>query len=79
MNNIISFNNGFGIAYFEGDLQNSYNDIYGNDLDNWYECSQGTGSFSDDPLFVNMAGNDFHLLPGSPCINKGSINKLKTE
>jgi hypothetical protein len=28
-------------------------------------------NMDSDPKFVNEATNDFHLLPGSPCINKG--------
>src|SRR5439155_14820536 len=31
----------------------------------------GTGNLSGDPLFVNAAANDYHLQPGSPCINTG--------
>ncbi len=76
MNNIIAFNSGFGISYFEGTLQNSYNDVYGNSLPDWHDCSAGTGSFSDDPLFVNQAGNDFHLQSGSPCINAGNPSSI---
>jgi gliding motility-associated-like protein len=31
----------------------------------------GGGNLDADPLFVNAAGNDFHLTPCSPCIDKG--------
>jgi hypothetical protein len=30
------------------------------------------GNFSQAPVFVNLAGNDFHLQPWSPCINAGN-------
>lgn len=32
----------------------------------------GTGTFSADPLFVDPTHGDFHLQPGSPCINAGN-------
>ncbi len=31
----------------------------------------GTGNFDADPLFWGAAQGDFHLLPGSPCIDTG--------
>lgn len=32
----------------------------------------GVKNISADPLFVNAAGGDYHLQPGSPCRNAGS-------
>ncbi len=31
----------------------------------------GTGNIQADPLFVNLAAEDYHLLPFSPCIDSG--------
>ena len=31
----------------------------------------GPGIFDEDPLFLNVAGSDLHLLAGSPCIDAG--------
>jgi len=37
------------------------------------------GSISDDPLFVNPAARDYHLLPISPCIRSGWPNAQMPE
>jgi hypothetical protein len=41
-----------------------YSDVQGG----WY----GTGNIDADPLFVDSASDDYHLSPGSPCIDAGS-------
>jgi len=32
----------------------------------------GSGNFTNDPTFVNLAAGDYHLQPVSPCINAGN-------
>jgi parallel beta-helix repeat protein len=56
---------------------NSGGEIYGEDIyidhcdinDNYWVFGS---NIMQDPLFVNPAGNDFHLKPGSPCIDTGT-------
>jgi hypothetical protein len=33
--------------------------------------SGGTGNISSEPMFTNAAAGDYHLLPSSPCVNRG--------
>ncbi|MCJ7646718.1 T9SS type A sorting domain-containing protein, partial [bacterium] len=40
-------------------------------LSQYQAYGQGAHSISQDPKFVNLAGNDFHLQPDSPCKGTG--------
>ncbi|HNS50128.1 MAG TPA: right-handed parallel beta-helix repeat-containing protein [Anaerolineae bacterium] len=42
----------------------TYSDIQGG--------SSGTGNIDDDPLFVDSGSGDYHLGPGSPCLDAGT-------
>ncbi|HQL94865.1 MAG TPA: PASTA domain-containing protein [Candidatus Hydrogenedentes bacterium] len=35
---------------------------------------EGEGNIAEDPLFANAAAGDFRLLPGSPCIDTGTLD-----
>jgi len=70
-NNIIGANYHCGI-YAPDDTEPtlSYNNVYSQSTA--YEgCSPGLGAISEDPQFVSVGSSDFHLLPGSLCINAG--------
>ena len=38
----------------------------------------GTGNFTNDPAFLNLAGGDYHLQTNSPCINSGNNSLVTT-
>ena len=73
-NNIVAMNPGNGLynpAHQEpGDPALSHNDVWGNGAD-YVDMLPGATDFSADPLFVDAAGDDFHLTAGSPCRNAG--------
>jgi len=71
-NNIIALN-GVGISRYDGIVPSvmSNNDVWGNGR-NYVNLPPGTNDISDDPLFVNQAGENYHLRDGSPCIDAGT-------
>jgi parallel beta-helix repeat protein len=80
LNNIISNAIGYGIAVWDNAMpQLSYNALWQNqgghyysfDTSNTFEPTPGDGMIIADPLFVNATRADFHLQPGSPCIDAG--------
>jgi hypothetical protein len=48
---------------FAGLAGATFSDVYGG--------APGPGNIDEDPLFWDAEGGDFHLMPGSPCIDAG--------
>ncbi len=63
-NNIL-WDNNTTISMWNGGTLTADHNILGNT--NW----PGEGNLNVNPLFVNAAGRDYRLLPGSPCIGTG--------
>ncbi|MBC8457513.1 MAG: hypothetical protein H8D67_05895 [Deltaproteobacteria bacterium] len=74
LNNIVANNiNGYGIAADDTSLpQLSYNGTWNNQKDYHNVGFPGEGFIQANPLFVDEANHDYHLQPGSPCINAGN-------
>jgi parallel beta-helix repeat protein len=73
MNNIITGNTTYGIGCVNNSVPTdfSYNDVWGNGQ-NYRYCSPGPGDISADPLYEDEPNGDYHLQPGSPCIDSGN-------
>lgn len=73
-NNIVAFNN-VGINASSGDwLTLSHNVVFGNGGNYLGVPDPGwaNGNLPLDPLFVDRTAKDYHLLPGSHCIDTGN-------
>jgi len=74
-NSIIAYNGACGIRYEPsggegGKFVSSHNDLFGNGTD-YSGISRRPSDISAPPRFVNLAGGDLSLRPGSPCIGAG--------
>lgn len=82
INNIIVDNTanigGGGIYNAYGLPMVDYNDVWNNST-NYANVVTGMHDISVDPMFVNPAHGDFHLLPGSACIDTGDRNSYPAE
>jgi len=73
MNNIITANRLYGVSgpsSGQGPVL-TYNDVWNNATD-YHQATPGVGSDSVDPLYVDTVAGDYHLGPGSPCIDHGN-------
>ncbi len=73
VNNVIAFNSSglFKIVQFSGTPALRNNCVYANTGYDYSGISPGAGDIATDPLFVERANRNYHLLPTSPCINSG--------
>lgn len=48
-------------------------------IQGWTGTLGGSGNINKDPKFTNPAKDDYHLLPGSPCLDAGDPNYKATD
>jgi len=71
-NNIVAFN-ARGLATADGSTPVLLNNcVFSNALFNYSGLVAGAGDISADPLFVNLAVGNLHLLSNSPCLDAGT-------
>lgn len=71
-NNIIAFNQSRGLRVAGSNTYTLHsNNVHGNNP-NYLNVNPGATDFSDNPLFVDAAANNFHLRPTSPCFDRGA-------
>ena len=66
--NCILWNNTAAALPIAVSVTMTYSDVQGG--------ATGVGNISADPLFVNAAAGNFHLMANSPCINAGTATAL---
>ena len=71
VNDLITNNGAYGIhASVATSVGSSYSDVWNNGMGDYSGLSDGTASFSADPLYVSAT--DYHLRAGSPAIDTGT-------
>jgi hypothetical protein len=74
VNNIVAFNSS-GVRKPYGNPTLRHNCVFGNTAYNYSgfpsDPTGTNGNISADPLFRNLVGGDYRLLPDSPCIDAG--------
>ena len=77
VNNIVAGADGVGGGIFSepniGRPNLDYNDVWNNTGGDYSGIAPGAHDISADPLFVNESSSDYHLAPGSPCIDTGDF------
>jgi parallel beta-helix repeat protein len=79
VNTITSLNSSGIYSEGSGTLTLRYNCVYGNTAYNYSGFADPTGtngSISEDPLFLDRVGGDYHLTSSSPCVDSGGNGDL---
>jgi hypothetical protein len=66
--NIVVSNEGWGVRFDGQGALLVRNDVWNNGLGDYYGCSPGPGSISEDPVFCDAEAFDFTLHATSPCL-----------
>jgi predicted outer membrane repeat protein len=69
-NNIIAYNSS-GIDDYAYTYEWHHNAVFGNTNGDWNGTGPGESDVVTDPLFTSPSLGDFHLQPGSPCVDAG--------
>lgn len=78
LNNIVAFNSS-GIAMQNGSPTLRNNCLYGNVGSSYSGVTAGTGDITQNPLFINRTGGDYHLAISSPCIEAGDNSGIEPQ
>lgn len=81
--NSIFNDNAYGIRRADDDhvITHTYNSCEGNSIANWSGTDMASGGtdVTADPLFVDAASDDFHILCNSPCKDAGTDVSLTSD
>lgn len=72
VNTIIAFNHSWAINVWGGTCTHTYNAFWSDGYGMYNATAGDVGEIQADPKFADEPGHDFHLNPGSPCIDAGS-------
>jgi parallel beta-helix repeat protein len=75
-NNIFASTDGALEVYcvYSDEYNFAYNDVYNTHYSGAQNCSpDGAGNISADPLFISVAGGNFHLPANSPAVAAGNV------
>jgi len=70
-NNIVTGLSSYGINDGGSSLIIGFNDIWNNNDDYYGNMPQPPDDISEDPLFIDMSIDDYHLSGNSPCVDAG--------